>query len=363
MIELKDLGNYESIPQIANDIIAGNVAALDKHFEQGWDIEDKIALCEYSEETPLYLALLMESFGSVKWLVKHGVNLNDNENPSFVVAVRYCNEDIIRYLVNCGADVNKVNDVGIEAFGATLWGEKFDNLSLIHELGHSVQRYGGAAFRHEASEITRKAFPKVLEFFVSHGVDINFNKSDDVFSFNETPLCAAARYSDLSMCKYLVEQGADVAVGCSDGMRPYSIAVELGKSEMANYFKSLEPVEIHDMENKLLELKSYRLPKPLVEFLQSDNLHFDFTHNEHYSGDIPFIEFFSLIDVVPIKVGKHKLLRISKETGDYEHIHILWNPKDRCVSYYDISHGQLGNIAPFDAFASDMAECVQIIPV
>ena len=35
-----------------------------------------------------------------KWLVEHGVNLNMKDNPSFLTAVRYCDEKIIQYIVS-----------------------------------------------------------------------------------------------------------------------------------------------------------------------------------------------------------------------------------------------------------------------
>ena len=49
----------------------------------------------------------------------------------------------------------------------------------------------------------------------------------------------------------MVEHGADVTITEKDGMRPYSIAVEKGDMEMAEYFKSLEPTEFHDIQNKM----------------------------------------------------------------------------------------------------------------
>ena len=369
MIKLKDVGNFESIPQIVSDVIEGDTTALDKHLEQGWNIESEIALSKHTKGALLYWALLMESFDSVKWLVNHGANLNDRNKPSFLVAVRYCNEDIIRYLVEHGADVNIINGVGRDAFEEAMAGKKLENLPLINELGHTVEKFGGAAFRGTISKIgfdrlrDKDAHDSMkyeaLDFFIKNGVDINYNKADDVHSYQSTPICAAARVVDLAICKYLVEHGADITISESDGMRPYNIAVQKGDTEMASYFKSLEPADFHDMQNKLLELKSYKLPKPLMDFLQSGSLRFEFEHDEGGGWDIPYVEFFSLIDTVPTKVEERKLLRISKETGEYSHIQILWNPKGKCVSYYDTSHKEFGNIAPFDVFINNMAECLQ----
>lgn len=87
-----------------------------------------------------------------------------------------------------------------------------------------------------------------------------------VYPFKPTPLCVAARYVDLTMCKYLVAHGADVTLTEKDGMRPYSIALEKGDDEMADFFKSVEPAEYHSLQNKLDELKPFKLPKIMIDF-------------------------------------------------------------------------------------------------
>ena len=123
MVKLKDIGNFKSVPQIVNDIINGNTSALDEYFSKGWDIEKGIKIGKYTTLSPLDIALIMESFNSVKWLVQKGVNLNVKESPSFLLAVRYCDKAIIRYLVEHGAKVNCVNEVKTEAFEQALYGK------------------------------------------------------------------------------------------------------------------------------------------------------------------------------------------------------------------------------------------------
>lgn len=352
MVKLKDIGNFNSVPQIVNDIIKGNTKALDEHLSGGWDVEKGIKIGKYTTLSPLDLALIMESFDSVKWLVEKGVNLNVKGNPSFLPAVRYCNEAVIRYLVEQGAKVNCVNEVKTEAFSQALYGKKYENLPIIHDLGHRVEKYGGQAFRSAVSDRNYD----VLDFFIKNGVDINYNAPDTVYPFKPTPLCVAARYVDLKMCKYLVENGVDVTITEKDGMRPYSIAVENGDKEMAEYFKQLEPEEYHSLQNKLDELKPFKLPKAVMDFLQNEELHFELK-----DCDFKWIEFFSLIDTVPMKKGRQKILRISKQTGDYDHIYIVWNPKTKKVAFYDIEHEEMNDICSFEEFINDMPAYMQKI--
>ncbi|WP_286411566.1 ankyrin repeat domain-containing protein [Myroides marinus] len=344
MIVLKDIGTFQDIPPIVHAIITGDIASLNNNLTTGWDIEKSIVLSKYIEQTPLDFALIMENFDSLKWLVEKGVNLNIKHNPSFLTAVRYCNEHIIQYVVANGAKTNGVNNVKSGAFEQALYGKKYQNLPLIHQLGHTVEKYGGLAFRQAVNDRNYK----VLDFFIANNVDINYNKADMVYPFKPTPLCVAARYVDLKMCKYLVEHGADITLAEKDGMRPYSIALEKGDTEMAAYFKSLEPVDFHNLNNKLDELKTYKLPKALLSFLQTDNLHIDLP-----DSDFEYVEFFSLLDTVPFKIGRQKLLRLSKQTGDYTHIDLVWNPKTKKMACYDMEHQELIELCAFEEFMNN----------
>ena len=245
-----------------------------------------------------------------------------------------------------GANIHALNCVNVDAFQAALYGKRYENLQLIHDLGHTVQKYGGRAFR---NGITDENY-EVLDFFINNGVDINYNKPDSVYPFKPTPLCVAARYVDLQMCKYLVEHGADVTITEKDGMRPYSIAIEKGDMEMAEYFKNLEPAEYHDKQNKMDQLKPFKLPKGLVSFLEGDTLYFELPDSDFIS-----IEFLPLLDTVPFKWGRRKLLRLSKELGEYNDWQIIWDPKSKKIGCYDIEHQELRELCKFDEFMADMS--------
>jgi len=350
MIEIKDIGCFPSLPELACNVIDENIKALEELLAKGIDINKEIKLSKYTELSPLNLALIMNKTKSVEWLVENGAELNDEGSPSFLLAVRYCSEPLIRYLVSKGAKVNVLNNVETDAFEQALYGNKLENLVLIDELGHSVKKYGGPAFRKSVKDRDYKA----MEFFIERGVDINYNRPDMVYSFCPTPLCVAARYVDLKMCKYLVEHGADVTITEKDGMKPYSIAIEKGDMEMAEYFKSLEPEKFHSMNNKLDELKPYKLPKHLLEFLQGDKLRFELE-----DCDFDYIEFLSLIETIPMKIGRRKILRISKSTGDYDHFYIVWNPKSKKIAAYDLEHEELHDLCSFKEFMEDISAYLQ----
>ena len=69
MIKIKDIGDFESVPAIVNDILQGNTEALDEHLSKGFDIEEDIKLGKYTRLSPLGLALNKCQLCSVLYFV------------------------------------------------------------------------------------------------------------------------------------------------------------------------------------------------------------------------------------------------------------------------------------------------------
>ncbi|OZI52656.1 ankyrin repeat domain-containing protein [Bordetella genomosp. 4] len=347
MVKIADFGSFETVPPLVTALIESDIAALDAALASGLDIEAEIELSEYTQEIPLVLALAVQASASVHWLVEHRANLNRADAPAFPIAARYANPDMMRYLVRHGADVHARKKVGGDAYQQALYGKKIAHLPVIESLGHSVAEYGGEAFRSAAFDRDERA----VEFFLAHGVDVNFRTRDQVFSDSATPLLVAARNRDAKMCRLLVEHGADALITNRDGERPYTVAVEQGDDELAAYFKSLEPPELHSVISKLYELKPYKLPQELVDFLQSERRRIDLP-----GCDVGFVEFFGLTDTVPIKAGRKKMLRLSRESGDYSDTLLVWNPKSQRIGYWDVEHQEYGDIASFKDFMDRPAQ-------
>lgn len=68
---------------------------------------------------------------------------------------------------------------------------------------------------------------------------------------------------------------------------------------------------------------------------------------------------FPLIETIPMKIGRKKLLRISKSTGDYDHFYIVWNPKSKKISAYDLEHEELYDLCSFKDFMEDISTYLQ----
>ena len=104
-----------------------------------------------------------------------------------------------------------------------------------------------------------------------------------------------------------------------------------------------------------MELKKYKLSKSLLNYLQGTKIRLNLGQKSH----IKYIDFFSLVDTVEMKIGRQKVLRISKKVENYEDIIIIWNPKLKLISYYDLEHEEFGNIASFEEFRNNPDEYME----
>lgn len=343
MIVLKDIGKFKELPEIAMHIYKGDIPALQTAITAGWSIEDGIVLSEHITLSPLDLALVSQQMKVVKLLVEQGVNLNVHHNPAFLRAVRYCKEDVIRYIVAHGAEMDKFNHTGAGAYSQAYYGNK-NNIPLIHELGLDIKQHGGPVLRQAVSNHDLKT----IRYLLDNGVDINYNKPDMVYPYQATPLTVAARMGNLNMVKFLIEHGADVTLTEKGGERAYTIAVSNKDTVMADYLRSLEPIDFHNVENKRYELKKYKLSDELVSFLSRERLRLELARNEF---EIEYIDFFTLTDTIEMKVGRQKLLRLSADIDNYSDLQLVWNPKKNgLIGCYDVEHQTYSDLCSFTEF-------------
>jgi hypothetical protein len=92
-----------------------------------------------------------------------------------------------------------------------------------------------------------------------------------------------------------------------------------------------------------------------LDFLQGDNLRLEFGED----CEAAFVEFFRLIDAVPVTLKRQKLLRISRVVDNYGDVQFMRRPKTKMIAYYDEERHVLGDIAPFEDFLANAAEHVK----
>ncbi len=344
MVKIAHFGHFDDLPPLATALLEGDLAALDAALASGTDLEAAIALDEHVHPPPLVLALAANVTASVHWLVEHGAQLNRPDAPAFPLAARHTNPDTMRYLVQHGADLHARLRVGGDAYQQALYGEQLAHLPVIEALGHRAADHGGEAFRSAVFNRNRRA----VEFFLAHGVDLDFHGDDQVLPDGATPLLVAARLRDTATCRQLLAHGANPTLADRNGERPYTAAIEHGDAELAALLRASEPPEWHSVPHRLRALEPLRLTPDLLAFLQGSERRIELP-----GCDFGFIDCFALTDTIEMQAGGRTLLRLSRESGDYTDTLLVWNPDTQRIGYWDVEHQQHADIAGFADFLRD----------
>ena len=109
---MKLFGPTAELSDIAKLIMTEDIDALENMINQGFDINRKIEITKYISETPIVLSLCENKLEVLNWLLAKNVELNDRENPSILMACSNCSPQIVKLLIDKGADVNAKHRIG-----------------------------------------------------------------------------------------------------------------------------------------------------------------------------------------------------------------------------------------------------------
>lgn len=343
MYKIGDEGNWKILPESAATICDGDFAKLDQLLEEGLDINVPIVIDQYISLLPLEIAVFRNSYEMVKFLLEKGADPDRAKYPLLLSATRYCDRKMMQIFSYQAEKLDKKQKMRI--FNEVRWGKQLENLSYIEEMGISISEYGGEAFRAAVSdgdeELSRLLFSK--------GADIDYHEPDMVFPYASTPVIEAARNNDFKMVCWLVENGADITIMDKHGERPYTLAIENKNSKMADYLKALEPEAWHNEQEKLHQLKAYKIPGKMVQYLKTGPLHLEFPEHEL----VRWAELYSFMDLQEITWKRKKLISLMMKMDNYSDILLLWNPKDRKLWYLDLEHEEFHPLAKWEEFIND----------
>lgn len=339
---MKLFDSNTELTELAKLIMSEDIIVLEKLWCNGFDINSKFSIAKGIEETPIILALSENKKKVIDWLLSNNVELNNKEYPAILMACSSCSSKVVKLLIDNGADVNAKHRIGSSAMSDALYGKNYDAVSLLIERGYDIKR-DGTSLRQAVSDRQYKA----IAIFLNHGVNVNFCKPNMVYPYNPTPVHVAAENNDFKTVKLLVEHGADVTIKDKYGERPYHCAEKNKNEEMIQFIKSLEPKQWHNEEQRLIDLKSYKIPAELLDFLRGDKRRIEI-HDNPYSR---YIVFNSLLELKEVKWEKRKLIDLIKEVDNYDSEGFLvWYPKNKMLAFADYEHGEFVEICNVKEF-------------
>jgi ankyrin repeat protein len=154
----------------------------------------KLTARNNSNDTPLHYAAMSGKIEAAKLLIKKGANVNAKnkmgQNPIYPAA-ESGNLELVKFLVSKGA---KIPIIGY---------------TPLHSAVHGYFLYDN--FKHQRKEM--------IEYFLSHGVDINV-KGNSQYGADATILHIAAARADKEVVELLIKKGAQVDTRTKDGTTP-----------------------------------------------------------------------------------------------------------------------------------------------
>ena len=258
MYKIGYIGNFKTVPQVVEHIINNDIDNLEKEYNNGWDINQKIVLSEYADITPIKIAIQCKNERAIKWLLEKGANVRAKEGDWVTPisdAARFCTTEICELFIQHGALENLTKRQCKRIYDDIFFGKNFKNIDVFEKHGITVKKYGSNCLRSAIYEKDKK----LAQMFLDYGADINYHEYEMVFTQQETPVMVATQRNSIDLVKWLVEKGADITIKSKYGERPYTIAVLNNNQEMIEYIKSLEPEDFHNAEALKEIIKKYNL--------------------------------------------------------------------------------------------------------
>jgi ankyrin repeat protein len=209
--------------------------------------------------TPLHYAAWKNNVESLKLLIEHGANINQNDEEGNTALMWATSEEVWQFLIKQGADINKQNNDGLTPLDLALRMGSYKACKYLIKKGvdtnkendreetplqlaaqnnyyktckdliekgadvNKKNKYGETALHLAVS----RSHYRIFTYLVDHNADVNLQNNQ-----GETPLHVAVCKNWFKACKYLVERGADINKKNNKGETPLYVAV------LKNYFKA-----------------------------------------------------------------------------------------------------------------------------
>lgn len=193
--------------------------------------------CSYGQDISEAMRhILMQQYDSAKIVINKGVDVNQRDRDSYLInaACYRGNLDMVQFLLDKGARVDVVAGDGATPL---VWAGKSDKtgdiVKLLLEKGADVNaenKLGTSAFDNAVrSYCTSKEPPsiRVLEILVSHGADVD-NPIPEGEAAGYTNLTTAIVWEKPELTRFLIDHGADVNNVAGDGNTPLIAACREG---------------------------------------------------------------------------------------------------------------------------------------
>lgn len=173
---------------------------------------------------------------------------------------------------------------------------------------------------------------------LKENANIDYQVFDQHPDKSNTPLHYAALFGHLQIARFLLEKGADPKLKNHFGYRAFSIAKSQKNKEIMDVIAAYKPKELHDLDNKITELKRSGLPSAIIKALGDERKRVELPNSKY----MDFIEFCSIMDVTEMEIEGIRLLNLLFDVDAYDSLGFLvWIPSKKALGSYDVEHQSL----------------------
>lgn len=174
-----------------------------------------------SANAMLMNAAALGNLENAETALAHGAQINTTDELHWTPLHRatfHCNENMVRFLLSKGAEVNAVNDSGMTPLE---WAVGCDNdnelmVKLLLDNGAEVNVHRSSGYTPLLEAISRGK-EKIVKLLLDHGADVNAQKKEN----GETALHLAVSYPYPKIVKLLLEYGANANIKDAKGKTPH----------------------------------------------------------------------------------------------------------------------------------------------
>jgi ankyrin repeat protein len=181
--------------------------------------------------TPLMMAVITDRLDLVKFLVENGADIettNEVNLTALTIASEKGHLDIVKYLVKNGADLNKEGKYGYSALMFATEGH-LEIIKYLVKNGADINKedkngYSALIFASAEGRL------EIVKYLVENGADLNKEGKDGL-----SALIIASQNGHLDIVKYLVENGANINKGNKNGYSALMIASRENYLDIVKY--------------------------------------------------------------------------------------------------------------------------------
>lgn len=256
-------------------IESGDFQTIKKLIEsKSLDVNYNLEIDEYSKSTPLIEAIKYKQTNIINYLLENNADVNLALGYSTPLTEAMYDEELVRKLIDLGADVNLTTESGFTPLMASAGRNNIAIAELLIEKGADIEA-------RDDDDINALVYAstynneEMVKFLLEKGADANTvcKIENEHIDISPTPLMNAAYRGNTNIINMLLENGADINYTTDYGMTALMMAASFNQFEAAKVLlENNADTSITDEYGRTaLDLAKSEDYKDIVELLEKYN--------------------------------------------------------------------------------------------